>query len=67
MLRARDLAYLAAVADSGPSGYPRKQVVIGEIQRLWKACRTMKTGTVTLHVRTSWAEEKMKKRAEEKN
>ena len=56
MLKARDLAWMAAMVEEWPDTYERKPLVVEEIQRAWKAAKDGKTKTIAIHVRTEHAD-----------
>lgn len=64
-MKARDLAWLAAMVEDCKTPYARKQQVVDAIQRAWKAANTVKMPSIFIPVTTSWAEEQAKKQAEE--
>ena len=64
-LRARDLAWLAAMVEKCPADYARKQEVVDAIQRGWKAARTMETDTISIQVTTRFAEDRARRNAED--
>ncbi len=65
MLRAPDLAYLAAILEATPSPYPRKQKVIDAIQAAWKSARNVNTKTINIQVVTDYAIAEAKRKGEQ--
>ena len=64
-MRALDLAFIAGILDISISKYPRREQVLKEIQRAWKAAITTKTKRIRINITTTWAEDKARERMKE--
>ena len=62
-LRARDLAYLASVVDLDKGEYPRKQIVLEQVQQAWRVSNDIREPRTAILVKTSWQEERERPRS----
>lgn len=63
MLKAKDIAWLASVAEDCKLIYDRKAEVVAGLQAIFTSASKRKIPTITMEVRTSWAEEQERKDA----
>lgn len=62
-MRASDLAYLAALVEDEAGrnrerGYPRREGLLEELQRAFRAASSLNTKRLSIRVLTSWGERK---------
>lgn len=56
-MKAKDLAWLTSVAEDCKLIYDRKAEVVAELQATYTLAKDRQIPTVTLVIKTSWAEE----------